>query len=89
MQFTKQTSDLMDKQPIQQQQQAYIGPGRFIDIDEKLYSEPSFVKIKEQPKQMLFAGIPEPIKNLIEPIKPDKLRLNYNTYLYNQITNTF
>ena len=81
--------DLMKKNPLQGEaiHQGYIPPGRYIDIDQKIYNEQPLPL--DNNNQIQFGGINDPSSTqLNNGIQPEKLVTNFGTYLYNQITGT-
>ena len=87
--FHQQPSLLNSTQPIRTQE-AYIQPGKYIDIDQKIYDpQPPLVNNFVGGINPQFGGIAISREELIPTIQPEQLRVNFGTYLYNQQTNRF
>ena len=69
---------------------AFIAPGRYIDIDEKIYEpQPEIISTIYQ-GDIQYRGIDYSREAQLphETIPQVSLKQNYGTYLYNQITST-
>lgn len=73
----------------------YIPPGKFIDIDEQYYSNTNS-NLNHQPEVFGLMGTPlkpygenvnyNPTSFIQQPSGLSKLKINYGSYIYNQIT---
>ena len=69
---------------------AIIAPGRYIDIDEKIYEPQPAIDSNIYQADIQYRGIDYSREAQLphETIPEVSLKQNYGTYLYNQITST-
>lgn len=69
---------------------AFIAPGRYIDIDEKIYEPQPAIDSNIYQDDIQYRGIDYSREAQMphETIPQVSLKQNYGTYLYNQITST-
>ena len=87
--FHATPSLINSNQPIRTEQ-AHIEPGRYIDIDERIYQQqPALLRNFVGGVDTQFGGVNVKPRPFIDVTPQESLRVNYGTYLFNQTTNRF
>lgn len=83
------------KKPDENEMMKHIPPGRYIDIDDRYYSNKN-ANLNHQPETFGFMGKAlkphgenvnyQPTELVQNAGGLDQLKVNYNSYIYNQIT---
>ncbi len=83
--FHKQTN-LLDQQTARTEM-AYIPPGQYIDIDEKIYEPaPQYKSSYQAQDNREYLGVDVGSSKLIQTVPSQELKQNFGSYLYNQNT---